>query len=37
MFTPSKYQKTVYLYMQRGKKNIVVDAVAAKVQLLLMR
>ena len=28
MFTPSKYQKTVYLYMQRGKKNIVVDAVA---------
>lgn len=27
-FTPSKYQKTVYTYIQKGKGNAVIDAVA---------
>ena len=27
-FVPSKYQKTVYTYITRGKGNAVIDAVA---------
>ena len=27
-FVPSKYQKTVYTYIQKGKGNAVIDAVA---------
>ena len=27
-FIPSKYQKAVYIYIQKGKGNAVIDAVA---------